>query len=315
MPGLDLAHALDPAHRPKSRWQRSRRGWPDRCSIATSMLLTTGMRGAASSCPPAPPSAARRPASSGWNGTAPTPAAAARAWRPALSTSQALSTAALLPAITVCGVVEVDGLDHLAAILAHGGRHLGATSYHFWSASSPRMAAMAPVPTGTACCMAAARRRTSGTAWASVRTRRPPGPSIRPANGRPPPPAAPPSARQARQQPRRHQHHRLGVGGQRQRFLGALDARSAPQSSPSVAGFLHSVWRTAGMVAQASSMPTACEPWPGKQSKGFHGENRKINEKRLWRFSASASSYIFRSTAPQVKPPPTPSSMQRLAAA
>ncbi|MDT4837787.1 hypothetical protein FQZ97_715290 [compost metagenome] len=38
------------------------------------------------------------------------------------------------------------------------------------SDAMPRIAAIAPTPTGTACCMACARKRTSGAACASVST-------------------------------------------------------------------------------------------------------------------------------------------------
>ena len=64
----------------------------------------------------------------------------------------------------------------------------------------PRMAAIAPTPTGTACCIAWARKRTSGAAWASVRTPEATSAEYSPSEW----PAitdgsAPPSASQARQ--------------------------------------------------------------------------------------------------------------------
>ncbi len=179
--------------------------------------------------------AARPPASSGWNGTAPTPAAAARAWRRmALSTSQALSTPALLPAITVCAgslKLTASTTSPVLGRSARPRRSLRPPS----AASSPRIAAMAPAPTGTASCMAWARKRTSGS---GVGQRQRAGGDqracTRPANGRPPPPA-PRRPRRARRGSgdAGHQHHRLGVGGQLQRLLGAVAGSARPMSSPS----------------------------------------------------------------------------------
>ncbi len=88
----------------------------------------------------------------------------------ALSTSQAFSTAALEPAITVwagslkftASTTSFEAGPKVCAASAHPAMTL--------AASIPRMAAMAPVPTGTASCMAWARKRTSGTACVNVRT-------------------------------------------------------------------------------------------------------------------------------------------------
>ncbi len=69
---------------------------------------------------------------------------------------------------------------------------------------------------------------------------------------------------------------------------------SAPRSWPSAAEASSRVSRTAGWSPQALSMPTDCEPWPGKTN---------ANEVMAMWFRSRAD------TAPHVKPPPTPSSM------
>ncbi len=130
---------------------------------------------------------------------------------------------------------------------------------------------MAPVPTGTASCMAAARRRTSGTACArvsaSAATRAEYSPSEWPATAAG---SAPPSARQARQQAT----PATSITGwvlvvSASASLGPW-AISVPMSSPSASEASCSVSRTAGWSPQASSMPTDCDPWPGKtKATGF----------------------------------------------
>jgi hypothetical protein len=117
----------------------------------------------------------------------------------ALSISQALSTAALLPAITVCAGSLKLTASTTSPLLAPNERCASAQpSITFW-ASMPRIAAIAPVPTGTASCMAWARKRTSGAASASVSapaaTRAEYSPSEWPATTAG---SAPPSASQAR---------------------------------------------------------------------------------------------------------------------
>ena len=88
----------------------------------------------------------------------------------ALSTSQAFSTAALLPAITVWpGSLKLTA----STTSAEPAPNVACASAHpaiTWSAGKPKIAAIAPVPTGTASCMACARKRTSGAAWAKVNT-------------------------------------------------------------------------------------------------------------------------------------------------
>ena len=193
-------HHLDPAHRRRRPGGTAHRGCASgRSRTATSTLLTTADRAASRT--------ARRPAARAARSAAGFirlrmerrrhRQRAARAWRPGLEHLAGLSTPALLPAITVCfGIVEVGGLDDLAA----GRGHLRRSRRAPPAASSPRMAAIAPAPTGTASCIACARKRTSGSA--SAKRQRAGGHQracTRPASGRPPPPApAPPSARQAR---------------------------------------------------------------------------------------------------------------------
>ena len=88
----------------------------------------------------------------------------------ALSASQARSTAALLPDMTVC-----PGSLKLAASTTSGDAGpkepvTSAQTATTLAASIPKTAAIAPAPTGTASCMAWARRRTRGAAWAIVST-------------------------------------------------------------------------------------------------------------------------------------------------
>jgi hypothetical protein len=127
------------------------------------------------------------------------------------------------------------------------------------------MAAIAPAPTGTACCMACARKRTSGSASASVSA---------------------PAATSALYSPSECPATacRLGAAfGQPGAVAGdaavsitgcVLVVRSSASLGPSDQrsdvfaqrgrGLVQRGWRTAGWSPQASSMPTDCEPWPGK---------------------------------------------------
>ncbi len=174
----------------------------------------------------------------------------------------------------------------------------------------PRMAAIAPVPTGTASCMACARKRTSGAACASVNT-----PDATSAEYSPS--ECPATARRQRaafstpDAPRsyaRHQHHRLGVGGQRERLFGAILDQRADVLAQRV-GSLPKRRQNGRMVA------------PGvEHAHGLRALTRKYKCKWLhlqspYRVKTAASAmvldlsyYKFSSTAPQVKPPPTPSS-------
>src|ERR1700761_5808327 len=164
--------------------------------VATSTLLTTGIEGA---CSVTFSSAACRRSAAGfirleWNG-ADTASSSARLAPAALSISQALSTPALVPAMTVC----LGSLKLTASTTSPLASAAALQPSRTACASRPRMAAIAPAPTGTASCMACARRRTSGSASASVSTPAAtsavysPSEWPAPAAG-----AAPPSARQAR---------------------------------------------------------------------------------------------------------------------
>jgi hypothetical protein len=153
-------------------------------------------------------------------------------------------------------------------LAAHGGR-LGATSYHFCSiqAQNRGHGARAHRHRLLHGCSAQAHQR---RAWASVSTPDATNalysPSEWPATAAG---KAPPSARQTRHsRDARHQHHRLGVGGQGQRFLGAFVDQAAHVFAQGVRRLLQRL-RTAGWSPQASSMPTACEPWPGKTNAKF----------------------------------------------
>ncbi len=99
---------------------------------------------------------------------------------------------------------------------------------------------MAPVPTGTASCMACARKRTSGAACASVSTPEATSAEYSPSEW----PATTDGRRAAFGAPgavgghTRDQHHRLGIGGQAQRFLGALPDQPRQVLAQGIGGFL-----------------------------------------------------------------------------
>ena len=73
-----------------------------------------------------------------------------------------MSTAALLPAMTVC----FGSLKFAACTVSPVSRAAWTQPALTASASRPRIAAIAPAPTGTASCIAWARKRTSGSASA-----------------------------------------------------------------------------------------------------------------------------------------------------
>ena len=138
---------------------------------ATSTLLINAIEGA---CSAVSASACFKRSAAGrirllWNG-ADTGSGKARLAPWLLSHSQALSTAARLPAITVwAGSLKFTAstTSPLSAANVWLTSRQPATTR---CASMPRMAAIAPTPTGTASCIAWARRRTSGTACAKVST-------------------------------------------------------------------------------------------------------------------------------------------------
>ncbi|MOA21722.1 hypothetical protein D3C78_1422290 [compost metagenome] len=120
---------------------------------------------------------------------------------------------------------------------------------------------MAPVPTGTASCMAWARRRTSGAAWASVSTPEATSAEYSPSEC----PAraagwAPPSAHQTR-------HAATAATSITGWVLVVMASASLgpswisrARSSPIASDASASVWATTGWSCQASSMPTDCDP-------------------------------------------------------
>ena len=162
----------------------------------------------------------------------------------------------------------------------------------------PKTAAMAPEPTGTASCMAAARKRTKGAACTSVSTpeatRAEYSPSEWPATAAG---KAPPSARHTRQAATAATSITGCVLVVRARASLGPSWISLATSSPKASEASAKVCATTGWSPQASSMPTDCEPWPG---------NTKANAVMV----RSEKHQKVRSTAPQVKPPPTPSSIR-----
>ena len=303
---VDAARAHAPApSRPSAPGRRpggtARRGSPPaRSATATSMLLITGMRGAAKRRRRrAARAAARPPASSGSNGTAPTPAAAARAWRPRPSAARRpASTPALVPAITVCfGSLKLAASTDLAGLAA-------ATSAQ---------------PSRTACGVEAEDRRHRAGAdrhrllhrlrakahqrqrvgQASARRRRPArvySPSEWPATTA--------GSRAALGEPgaiagdARGQHHRLGVGRQVELLLRAFadQARRCPRRARRRPR--RSVCAHGRVVAPGVEHADGLRALAGKDECERHAS-------RSMPCRAQKSS----STAPQVKPPPTPSSI------
>ena len=97
-------------------------------------------------------------------------------------------------------------------------------------------------------------------------------------------------------------------------------ARSAPTSLAQRVGRFLQVWRSTGCSPQASSMPTAWgSPGRGKRKRSCHltvslQPSRLMAGERFGRtaaggWAANLENQKSTSTAPQVKPPPTPSSM------
>ena len=239
-------------------------------STATSMLLTTGIRGAASATEA---SRSRSASAAGfirleWKG-ADTGSGSARLAPLAFSTSQALSTAALLPAITVCiGSLKLTA-STTSALPGPNAAVTSAQPAFTLAASMPRMAAIAPTPTGTACCIAWARKRTSGAACASVRTpeatRAEYSPSEWPAttDG-----SAPPSAQPgAPGGDAGDQHHGLGVGGQGQGFLGAFVDQAGDVFIERIGGFAQRFERLPGDRPRRRACRPPASPDPERRMR------------------------------------------------
>src|SRR5690606_30493433 len=235
-------------------------------STATSMLLISGICGAANAVDA---SRSRRRSAAGlmrleWNG-AETGKGKARLAPWALSTSQAFSTAALLPAITVCAGSLKLTASTTSALSAPKPACASAQPAFTPSASMPRMAAIAPAPTGTASCMAAARKCTSGTASARLSTpaatRALYSPSEWHATAAG---TAPTSARHTRQAATPATSITGWVLVVRPRLSLGPSWIRRPRSSPRASEASRKVSATTGWSPQASSMPTDWEPWPGK---------------------------------------------------
>ena len=149
------------------------------------------------------------------------------------------------------GVVEVNGFDNFKAILAHSPRHLCATSYHFCSIQpqNRRHGAGADGHGFLHGCGAQAHQRRGLRQRQHARghqrrvfAQRMPGHGggQRAALGKP-------------DAPRRHashQHHRLGVGGQRQRLFGAVLNQAGNVFAQRVRGFLQRL-HYSGVIAPA----------------------------------------------------------------
>ncbi|OIQ64828.1 hypothetical protein GALL_536190 [mine drainage metagenome] len=133
------------------------------------------------------------------------------------------------------------------------------------ASSSPNTAAMPPAPSGTASCIAWARNRTSGRASAKVRlpaaTSAVYSPRLCPATRSG---ARPPSASQRRYMATPAVNMTGWVLVVRLSCSAGPCAMSKARSCESAALASCRVSRTAGWVATLSSMPTDCEPCPGK---------------------------------------------------
>jgi hypothetical protein len=176
--------------------------------------------------------------------------------------SIARSTASLWPAITICsGPLKLTGSTTRPEPIA---RTVSAQTAATAAASSPRIAAIAPTPDGTACCIASARKRTSGTASRNASAPRQRAPYIRRGCVR-----RRIRLRAARLVPRaphrnaRREHHRLRVDGLAEIGLGSFgDER--PQILAENLGRLVERRANGGCASKPAIIPTACEPCPGK---------------------------------------------------
>ena len=286
-------HDLDPAHRAEGL---AHERVADRGGIGldrdVDVVDDRNLRRRESTSSPAAPAAARPPASSGSNGTAPTPAAAARAWRPcAFSTSQAFSTRGLAAGDHgLRRIVEVDRFDRLrrAAPKPHclgaaGDAPVGVQAQdrgHRAGADRHRLLHR----------LRAKAHQRHRIAPASARRRRPApmySPSEWPATTAG---SAPPSAQPgAIAGDAGDQHHRLRVGRQVQRFLRAFVDQLADVLAQRVGGF------AAASRARPDDRPRrrACRPpaSPGPGKTNANGFMLSVSGDRL------ASSDALRSRA------------------
>ena len=152
---------------------------------------------------------------------------------------------------------------------------------------APSSAAMAPSPTGTACCMArprrfssravSAERQRAGRGQRRIFAERMPGDERDPVGK--------PHAALALEHPHHRQAHRhqrrLGVLGQGQVRLRPLEHEPASAAAPAPRRPPRTPSR-AGAKASASArpMPTAWDPWPGKHEAGRHSDSPSAGPRR-----------------------------------
>ena len=273
---LERLHASRPSAPGRPPAAPARRGCArGSVSTATSMLLTTGICGAANS-------SRRQPLAQRFGRRLHQARMERRRHRQrqrALGAAGLEHLAGLVDRGLAAGdhglrrVVEIDGLHHFGAVRRRKlRRRLGAT------ARSPSQRPCRGWPPWRQCPPAppaawpAARKRTSGAACASVSTPAATSAEYSPSEW----PATTAGVGAAFGQPGApgghagHQHHGLGVGGQGQRLLGPFADQRGRRLRPAHRTLRAAVSATAGWSPQASSMPTACEPWPGKdESEGF----------------------------------------------
>ena len=261
-----------PGRTPGDRARRGSRAGS--LSLLTSMLLITGMNGASIGVVA---SRSRSRSAAGfirleWNG-AETGSGSARLAPAALSSSQALSTPALRAGDDgLLRIVEVRRLDDRRRCSRGACAQPSMTA----CASRPRIAAIAPVPTGTASCIAWARKRTSGSA--SAKLQRAGGDERRVLAERM---AGDDVGRRAASRPAR----RDSTATPATSITGwVLVVRSScsfgpswisrPTSTPSAAEASSSVWRDRGMVAPGVEHADGLRALAGKdESERFHAAN------------------------------------------
>ena len=204
----------------------------------------------------------------------------------AVAMTIARSTASRWPAMTICsGVLK---LTASTTCPCAASAHAAATP----ALSSPRMAAIAPTPEGTASCIACARKRTSGTAsWnASARaaTSAVYSPRLCPAMTAG---VAPPAACHARQTATPGcQHDRLRVDRLVERIFGSVG-----DERPEI-------------LSEYRRCLVEGRPYDRMILESGHHADRLRSLSRKHECD-SHGAYQSRKTEPHVNPPPTPSSM------
>ena len=241
---------------------RSGRTSSARVVSPASTFRTTGSRGSAART--APSTSASRSAAGAirrqWNGAL-TGRMTLRFPPRVAASATARSTAARWPATTIWPGELMFATSRTSPPAA--SRQISSTT----SRSTPRTAAMAPVPTGTASCMNSPRRRTTRTASpkdnAPADTRAEYSPRLCP------PTTAGVSPRSAR----RRAPATLTVSTAGCVLAVSCSSDSGPSkqsfatSKPSASLASSNTARAAADVSwNARPMPTACEPWPGKQN-------------------------------------------------